>query len=222
MANEAFVDSITNEIIGPGIQQLMASRYFSELRQGQLSVRRLQGWSLQHYLHNVVLLKGFALCMVKNAHDNRLYNHFAYQFEEESTHPGLAKRFGLALGLGEEDFADATPVFGCLVHTSRMIHGMLLGSPAENRVGALVDESMVRRYSEEFNRYAREHYGLGDEACEFFTVHMVADEEHTAMASEVIARMAETPREQQLVREAAQHTVRLKLGKFDSIYESYA
>lgn len=222
MANEAFVDSITSEIIEPGIQQLMESRYFSELREGRLSVRRLQGWSLQHYLHNVVLLKGFALCMVKNAHDNRLYNHFAYQFEEESTHPDLAKRFGLALGLDEEDFADATPVFGCLVHTSRMIHGMLLGSPAENRVGALVDESMVRRYSEEFNRYARKHYGLGDEACEFFTVHMVADEEHTAMASEVIARMAETPREQQLVREAARHTVRLKLGKFDSIYESYA
>ena len=222
MANEAFVDSITTEIIEPGIQQLMASRYFSELREGQLSVRRLQGWSLQHYLHNIVLLKGFALCMVKNAHDNRLYNHFAYQFEEERTHPDLAKRFGLALGLGEEDFANATPVFGCLIHTSRMIHGMLLGSPAENRVGALVDESMVRRYSEEFDQQARKHYGLGDEACEFFTVHMVAEEEHTAMAAEVIARMAETPREQQLVREAATHTVRLKLGKFDSIYESYA
>lgn len=98
---------------------------------------------------------------------------------------------------------------------------MLLGSPAENRVGALVDESMVRRYSGEFNTYARKHYGLGDDACEFFTVHMVADEEHTAQASEVVARMAETQREQQLVREAAQHTVRLKLGKFEGIYESY-
>ena len=164
--------------------------------------------------------------MVKNAHDSRLFNHFSYQFEEERTHPDLAKRFGLALGLGEEDFASATPVFGCLIHTSRMIHGMLLGSPAENRVGALVDESMVRRYSGEFNTYARKHYGkhygLGDDACEFFTVHMVADEEHTAQAAEVIARMAETQREQQLVREAAQHTVRLKLGKFESIYESYA
>ena len=58
MANEAFVDSITTEIIEPGIQQLMASRYFSELREGQLSVRRLQGWSLQHYLHNIVLVEG--------------------------------------------------------------------------------------------------------------------------------------------------------------------
>ncbi len=200
----------------------MESRDFSELREGKLSVWRLQGWSLQHYLHNLVLLKGSALYMVKNAHDDHLYNHFAFQFEEERTHPDLAKRFGLALGLGEEDFAGATPVFGYLIHTSRMIHGMLLGSPAENRVGALVDESMVRRYSEEFNNHARKHYGPGDEACEFFTVHMVADEEHTGPASEVVARLAKTPREQQLVREAAQHAVRLKLGKFDSIYESYA
>ena len=221
MANEAFVDSITQDYIEPGIRQLMESRYFSELREGTLSVRRLQGWSLQHYLHNVVLLKGFALCMVKNAHDTQLFDHFSYQFEEERTHPDLAKRFGLALGLDEEDFTSATPVFGCLIHTSRMIHGMLLGSPAENRVGALVDESMVRHYSGEFNTYSRKHYGLDDDACEFFTVHMVADEEHTAQASEVIARMARTPREQQLVREAAQHTVRLKLGKFESIYESY-
>ena len=222
MANQEFVDSIVNDIIEPGIQQLMESRYFSDLREGKLSVRRLQGWSLQHYLHNIVLLKCFALCMVKNAHESQIYNHFLHHFDEERTHPDLAKRFGLALGLSEEDFANATPVFGALMHTSKMVHHMLLASPAENRVGALVDESMVRRYSEEFNNHVRTHYGLGDKACQFFMVHMVADEEHTREASEDVARMAKSPREQQLVREAAQYTVRLKLGKFDSIYESYA
>ena len=40
-------------------------RYFSELRQGRLSRRRLQGWAIQRYIHNIALLKGFALCMVK-------------------------------------------------------------------------------------------------------------------------------------------------------------
>ena len=35
MGNEAFVESVMHEIIRPGVDQLMNSRYFSELRAGQ-------------------------------------------------------------------------------------------------------------------------------------------------------------------------------------------
>ena len=53
MATQAFVDSVVKEIIQPGVDQLMESRYFSELRQGKLSKRRLQGWAIQHYIHKL-------------------------------------------------------------------------------------------------------------------------------------------------------------------------
>jgi hypothetical protein len=43
MATQAFVDSVIKEIIQPGVDQLMDSRYFTELRSGKLSTRRLQG-----------------------------------------------------------------------------------------------------------------------------------------------------------------------------------
>ena len=56
----------------------------------------------------------------------------------------------------------------------------------------------------------------------FFTVHMVADQEHTARSAELIARMVKTPREERLVRESAQYMVRIKLGKFDGIYREYS
>jgi hypothetical protein len=42
------------------------------------------------------------------------------------------------------------------------------------------------------------------------------------MAAEVIARHANTEREQELVRQSARHMVRFKLAKFDGIYEAYA
>jgi len=222
MANEAFIDALMKEIIQPGVDQLMDSRYFTELRNGKLSKRRLQGWALQHYLHNVALLKGFALCMVKNSHDPELFNYFLYQLNEEQYHPDLAKKFGLAIGLEEQDFQNATPVFECLAHTSKTIHGMLLGSAPENRASALVNESMVCRYSEEFNSCLRNHYGLGDKALQFFVVHSVADQEHTKMAAEVIARHANTEHQQALVRESARHMVRFKLEKFEGIYKAYA
>ena len=222
MDNRAFVQSVIDEIIQPGIQRLMEGRYFSELREGKLSVKRLQGWAIQHYLHNKAILKAFALSMVKNAHDPDLYNYFSNQFAEEQTHPDLAKRFGLAIGLKEEDFADATPIFECLIHSGRTVYNSLLGATVQNRASALTSESMVCRYSEEFNTYLRRNYGLGDEALEFFTVHMVADKEHTAQAADLVARYIKSPRDERLVRESAQHMVRIKLGKFEGIYQAYA
>jgi len=219
---EGFVESVIQETVEPGVQHLMENRYFSELREGKLSVRRLQGWALQHYLHNLSLCKGFALCLVKNAHDPILYPYFLQQLNEEKDHPDLAKRFGLALGLREEDFARASPIFECLAHTSVVIRAMFLGSPSENRASALVNESMVQRYSEEFHTQLRKHYGLGDKDLEFFTVHAVADREHTARAAEVIARYADTPEAQLRVSEAASHAVRFKLAKFEGIYQAYA
>jgi pyrroloquinoline-quinone synthase len=222
MDGKAIVQSIMQEIVEPGVQRLMESRYFSELRQGKLSIRRLQGWAIQHYLHNKAILRSFALGMVKNAHDPEMFGYFSYQFNEEQDHPDLAKRFGLALGLKEEDFSEATQIFECQIHSARTIYNTMLGIPPQNRASALTSESMVCRYSEEFNTYLRKNYGMDNDALEFFTVHMAADKEHTAQSAELIARMVKTPREERLVRESAQYMVRIKLGKFDGIYDAYA
>jgi pyrroloquinoline quinone (PQQ) biosynthesis protein C len=222
MDGQAIVQSVIQEIIQPGVQALMESRYFSELRQGKLTIKRLQGWAIQHYLHNKAILRSFALGMVKNAHDPEMFGYFSYQFNEEQFHPDLAKRFGLALGLKEEDFSNATQIFECQIHSARTIYNTLLGIPPQNRASALTSESMVCRYSEEFNTYLRKNYGMGDDALEFFTVHMAADKEHTARSAELIGRMVKTPREERLVRESAQYMVRIKLGKFDGIYREYA
>jgi pyrroloquinoline quinone (PQQ) biosynthesis protein C len=222
MATQAFLDAVVKEILQPGVEQLMALPYFTELRAGKLSIKRLQGWALQHYIHNVALLKGFALCMVKYSHEPDLFKYFLYQINEEQYHPDLAKKFGLAIGLQDEDFVKATPVFECLAHTSKTIHGMLLGSASENRASALVNETMVCRYSEEHISALRRHYGPNDKQIQFFTVHAVADQEHTEMAREVIAKHAHTDHQQQLVREAAGHMVRFKIAKFEGIYNAYA
>ena len=104
MDGKALVDSVRKEIIEPGIQRLMDTPYFTELRQGKLSIKRMQGWAIQHYLHNKAILKSFALGMVKNAQDPAMFDYFTYQFTEEQSHPDLAKRFGLALGLNARRF----------------------------------------------------------------------------------------------------------------------
>jgi pyrroloquinoline quinone (PQQ) biosynthesis protein C len=134
----------------------------------------------------------------------------------------LAKRFGLALGLKEADFSEATQIFECQIHSARTVYNTLLGIPPQNRASALTSESMVCRYSEEFLNAGRKHYGLSDSDLIFFTTHMVADIEHTAQSADLIARLVKTPRDARLVRESAQYMTRIKLGKFDGIYREYA
>jgi pyrroloquinoline quinone (PQQ) biosynthesis protein C len=222
MDGKAIVQSVINDIVQPGVRRLMDSRYFTELREGKLSIKRLQGWAIQHYLHNKAILKSFALGMVKNAHDQDMFDYYTYQFNEEQTHPDLAKKFGLALGLKEEDFTDATQIFECQIHSARTIYNTLLGGGPLSRSSALTSESMVCRYSEEFNTCLRKHYALNDDALTFFTVHMIADKDHTAQSAERIARAVKTPRDERLVREGAHYMVRIKLGKFDGIYREYS
>lgn len=222
MENRAFIDSLMREIIQPGVERLMTSRFFSELRQGKLSKRRLQGFALQHYLSNHAINKGLAFCMVKNASHQPAYDQFVELFVEESSHPALMKRFGEALGLTDQDFENEIMIFECVAHTAAIIRGMFLGTPAETRAGALVNETMVGRYSEEFNTALEKHYGLDSRARTFFIVHAKVDQEHTAMAAETIARHANTERDKDLVRAAARNMVRFKLAKFDGIYDAYA
>lgn len=222
MENQSFIDSLRREVIRPGVDELMNSRYFTELREGKLSTKRLQGFAMQHYLHNIAVCKGLALSMVKNAHHSDLYNHFLRQFAEEIYHPDLSKNFGFALGLKEDDFQNAVPVFECIAHTGAVIRGMFLGNPAESRAGALVNETMVCRYSEEFDVALQKHYGLGEGPRQFFIVHSKVDKEHTALAAEAIARFANSPRDQFLVREAARHMARFKVAKFEGIYKAYS
>ena len=88
---------------------------------------------------------------------------------------------------------------------------MLAGSPAENRTWALVNESMVCRYSEEFASYLPKHYQVPENALEFFKVHWVADQDHTQRAAEVVQRFANSPQEQDRVRLIAKHAVRFKI-----------
>jgi len=222
MEKQAFIDDLMREIVNPGVEQLMHSRFFTELRAGKLSKQRLQGFAVQHYLSNHVINKGLAFLMVRNANNQPMYEQFAELFTEEQSHPGLMKRFGEAMGLNDEDFKNGIMIFECVAHTAGIIRGMFVGMPAETRAGALVNETMVCRYSEEFDTALEKHYGLDSRARTFFIVHGKVDKEHTAMAAETIARYANTDREKELVRVAAKNMVRFKLAKFDGIYDAYA
>ena len=230
---QRFVDEVISEIIEPGVERLLESRYFADLRAGTLTKRRMQGFAIQHYRHNMAILKGFALLAVQAAPRNDLFRVYAGGLNEEITHPDMCKKFGFALGLSDDDFENALPTFGCLAHTAACLHDMYLATPAQMRANALSNETMVQRYSTEFDAHLRS-YGVPDEAMEFFIVHMGADVEHTERAANAIAQLAVTDEEQGArarrlpqhgavqARQVREHLRRVRLGDARSVTPAQA
>jgi len=221
--NQQFVDSVLNDIIEPGVEQLMDSRYFTDLRAGKLTNRRIQGFAIQHYIHNMGILKAAALGATQHAATDSSFMQYATLLGEELTHPNMCKRLGYATGLTERDFDTAVPVFGALAHTAVCVHGIFLVSLPEMLANALSNETMVQRYATEFDTYLqKEPYSLDDATREFFIIHKGADVEHTKRSANAIAEMATTDEDQEKVRTMCRNMAKLKLGKFDSIYDEYA
>ena len=92
--NERFVESLISDIIKPGIDVLLDSRYFRDLRAGRLTTRRIQGFAVQHYLHNMGVLKMFALGATQHAEDSRTFMAYANGMGEELTHPDMNRKLG--------------------------------------------------------------------------------------------------------------------------------
>ena len=221
--DQAFVDALLKDIILPGVDALLDSRYFSDLRAGTLTTRRLQGFAIQHYIHNMGILKAFAIGMTQHAANDRAFMAYAEAQHEEITHPNLCKGFGISLGLIEEDFQNALPCFGALTHTAVCIHDVYLANEVQMRANALSNETMVQRYCTQFDDYlAKPPYNMDAKQRRFFTIHKGADMEHTERSAKAIAATANSDADRERIMAICRHMAKLKLAKFESIYDEYA
>ena len=223
VVDRTFVDEIFKEIIYPTRDQLLDSPYFTDLRNGTLTTRRLQGFSLEHHWFNWTLLRSAGLRMLQTTSIEALRGPIT-GIVEEHTHPDMAKKFGLSLGLTEEDFRNHVPTYHTFMHTSAIVAAPItLGNAAAGRVSGMVNETMVQRYSMDFAEYlVKPPYNMSEDAIEFFIVHGVVDVGHSEIAAQHVAQLATTDRDKELVWFAAKNQATLKLAKFQGIYDAYA
>ena len=224
VVDRTFVDELLNEIVRPTAEKMMQNRFFTDLRAGTLTTRRLQGFSLQHTWHNISILKGFALQAIKSSDDHDAFMGTLHGIEEEITHPDLCKKFGLAIGLTEEDFATELPILEQMAFTGVSVATpLIIQSPAARRSGGMCSETLVQRYSAELAEYLpKAPYDISEDALEFFTVHTVVDIDHSEKAAEAVARLATTDRVKDEVRTFVGYKAKLKLAKWEGIYDAYA
>ncbi len=219
-----FVDQLVAEVVQPAADALMETRYFRDLRAGTLTIRRLQGYALQHTWFNRALLKAGAIRMIKAADNPRAFRDMVAGIVAEHDHPDLCQEFGINIGLTDRDFEEMVPVHEVLCHTSVIVASALINTcPAAGRASGLTNETMVQRYSTELFNYLQEApYNIPAEQLEFFRIHGIVDVDHAAEAGEAVARLIRDDRDVEMVRHMAETQVRLKHAKFEGIYDAYA
>ncbi|MEE8517659.1 MAG: iron-containing redox enzyme family protein [Dehalococcoidia bacterium] len=219
-----FVDSLIADVIEPGIEEMLAGPFFTALRDGKLTKRQLQGTSIQHYWHNVAIIKGFALSMVRNASNDPLFYRFGESLaSEEWTHPAMCKKFGLYLGLGEEDFANAVLIYEEEAFVGTIIRQMYMGeNPVLGMISALVNEGLLQRAAAELDTYLKEApYNIPEDPREFFTVHAWVDIEHSGRAAEALGKAIKDERDETLVTNRARDLIRFQQAKWTGYFTAY-
>ena len=221
---KSFVDELVADVVQPAADALMDTRYFRDLRAGTLTIRRLQGYALQHTWFNRALLKSGAVRMIKASDNPRAFRDMVAGIVAEHDHPDLCQEFGINIGLTDRDFEEMVPVHEVLCHTSVIVASALINTcPAAGRASGLTNETMVQRYSTELFNYLQEApYNIEPEKLEFFRIHGIVDVDHAAEAAEAVVRLIRDDRDIEMVRHMAETQVRLKLGKFEGIYDAYA
>ena len=157
MDTKDFVDQLVAEVVQPAADALMETRYFRDLRAGMLTIRRLQGYALQHTWFNRALLKSGAIRMIKASDNPRAFKDMVAGIVAEHDHPDLCQEFGINIGLTDRDFEEMAPVHEVLCHTSVIVASSLINTcPAAGRASGLTNETMVQRYSTELFNYLQE------------------------------------------------------------------
>tara|TARA_A100001037_G_scaffold252282_1_gene236179 strand:+ start:2863 stop:3561 length:699 start_codon:yes stop_codon:yes gene_type:complete len=223
-SNLQFVKQLVDEVIMPASDKLIGNQFFSDLRNGNLTMRRIQGYALQHTWFNRALLKGGAIRMIKASDNPRAFSDMLEGIVAEHSHPDMCQQFGMDIGLTTQDFLNVVPIHEVLCHTSVIVASSLINDcPAARRTSGLANETIVQRYSAEFYEYLQNPpYGINPEKLEFFRIHGIVDLDHAQRAGEIVASLIETRQDRERVWKAAETQVQLKLAKFEGIYNAYA
>jgi pyrroloquinoline-quinone synthase len=182
---------------------------FTELWvEGKLSREQLGAWACQHYHYVGHFSEWLAALYSRTTHFDVQEFFLENMWEEEmgTRHVDLLIRFAEACGYSRRDVVDAELLPGTAGIQGwcyQLAHG---GHFVEAAAGLLVGlESQTPQIYARNTPPLREKYGFAEHEIEFFTVHMVADVEHSERGYQIVERYATTAELQDL----AVRTVRL-------------
>ncbi|MGE4086306.1 MAG: TenA family transcriptional regulator [Vicinamibacterales bacterium] len=141
-------------------------------------------------------------------------------FADGVSHNELYYRFGEGLGLSRADLDDVDYCAEALVYKGWLQNACGQGTLVGVSAHMLADEGQVA--GGHFTRLARtleQKYDLPPSATAFFSVHDVADADHSSIGEELLADFAPTDADKRLVIETVEQTLGLLRTMYDGIYK---
>jgi len=184
-----YIDKIDGRI---DARRLLDHPFYRAWTKGELSLDSLRDYASQYYRH-VKAFPTYLSAVHAQTEDIESRREILQNLNDEEAgnpnHPDLWVRFGEGLGLsrGEMEEVDIQPETSNLIDTFRSAcreRGTAAGLAA-----LYAYESQIPAVSESKIEGMKKHYGIDDPATlSYFTVHIEADKEHSAVERDLLAR----------------------------------
>ena len=141
-------------------------------------------------------------------------------YSDGVSHHELYMRFAEALGIGRKDMYATRYCAGALAF--REYFSQVCGRNFLEGVSAhmLAAEAPVPRHGSRRADALRRHYGLDDDAVKFFTVHEVADADHSNIGEELLREFARTDDDHRLVIKTVEEMLDMMKLMYDDIHRT--
>lgn len=166
--------------------------FYQAWSQGELTKECLKEYALEYY-HHVKAFPTYLSALHAHTEDMQMRKALLQNLVEEEAgspnHPELWKRFALSLGATEQEIDQHMPceAIQALVRTFRSIcHEK---GEAEGLAALYAYESQIPAICISKIDGLKMHYGMADASpWHYFSVHIAADEEHSRVERELLAR----------------------------------
>jgi pyrroloquinoline-quinone synthase len=173
-------------------RHLLKHPFYLAWTRGELSKEALTDYARQYY-HHVAAFPTYLSAVHANCDDQatrkQLLNNLIDEEAGSPNHPELWKKFADGLGVGDAELARAgkQPETQKLIAAFRSVCGER--STAEGLAALYAYESQIPAICESKIDGLKKYYGFENpERYEYFTVHIEADREHSAVEREMLSR----------------------------------
>lgn len=228
MSPEAFVTKLRDTMREQGLA-MTDHPLIAELEAHTATLPQLRFWTEQFYLHIRNMLPWIGEIYVKCPHEDvraTLVKNLAEEalgtFYATKSHPDLLLDFAEAIGGDPESMRRAEQV-----PASRMVTDyfefMATRRPwfvALAAIGIGLESFVPEAFTRMVAAF-RENYDLTEDQVKFWTIHIIADEEHGDEGIEIVENFAQTPEDRKYVFDCTMETARLYYDMWD-LYKAVA
>lgn len=215
----SFVPDLLNEDLTAQQQAILTHPLWQAVQAGEATPAQLRRFALQDdwlVRHS----KQLEALLVAHAPDEDARRELLKKWEPKAVFSGEGslRHFGAALGLTEQDFAEAEPLPGCAALTMNFYYALERGGFLPFLASVSASESIFIALCDLAGPPLRERYGFTPEQVAFFPLHDGLKAGVNSGEAALLRRLCRTPEDREQVTQAVKLTYECERLFYDTVY----